>query len=104
MVYAVRHVQLCMAFSSRVKPKHGKLAGYQHTAFFLTTSITERNVETLSSQTVYVTFLTQNGNVTVQCWLDLVSFYVKQLGKKSRLLDANFKNKHSNNDKQSCAK
>ena len=34
MVYAVRLVQLCMAFSSRVKPKHGILADYQHTASY----------------------------------------------------------------------
>ena len=33
-MYVVRHVQLWMAFSSRVKPKHEKLAGYQYTAFY----------------------------------------------------------------------
>ena len=87
MVYALRHVQTCMAFSSRVKSKQGKLAGNRNTAsypddqhyrtvcgnFMLTNSIRD--------------FLTQNGYVTVQCWLVLVMFCIKQLGETSRLLD-----------------
>ena len=87
MVYALRHVQICMAFSSRVKTKHGKLAGNVNTAayhddphyrtvcgnFMLTNSICD--------------FLTQNGYVTVQCWLVLFMFCIKQLGEASRLLD-----------------
>ena len=97
MVYAVKHVQLCMVFSSRAKPKHRKLAGCQHTA----SPYDEQHYRTVRKDFMLTNSICDffHSNFTVQCWLVLVIFYLKQLVETSRLLDPIFKNKLSNNDK-----
>ena len=67
MVYAVRHVQICMAFSSRVKPKQGKLAGNQNTASYPDDQHYRTVCENFMLTNSICDFLTQNGYVTVQC-------------------------------------
>ena len=67
-------------FSSRVKPKHGILTGYQHITFYPDEKHYQKVCENFLLTNSICDFLLKK---TVQCWFILVIFYIKQLGKTS---------------------